>query len=133
MRHARGTFEIKRAPQSMAHHVDGSRLARFSLDKNYHGELEATAFGEMLAAGSTEPTSAGYVAVEEVRGTLAGRRGSFALQHSGVMTRGEGSLLVSVVPDSGTDELLELSGTLDITVEAGKHQYDFAYILPDMR
>jgi hypothetical protein len=126
---ARGTFDVKMNPQAMAGAGEGSRLARFSLEKRYQGDLEATAAGEMLAAGSSEPTSAGYVAVEEVRGTLHGRRGSFTLQHSGTMSRGVGTLTVTVVPDSGTEELAGLTGTLTILVDGKKHSYEFAYTL----
>lgn len=131
--HARGTFDVKVLPQTMALAVEGSRLSRLSLDKQYHGDLDATAFGEMLAAGSSEKTSAGYVAVEEVKGTLNGRRGSFALQHSGTMTRGVGTLTITVVPDSGTEELVGLTGTLTIIVADGKHSYAFEYSLPTPR
>jgi hypothetical protein len=113
--HARGTFDVNVIPQTMVRALEGSRLSRFSLDKQYHGDLNATAFGEMLAAGSSEKTSAGYVAVEEVKGTLNGRRGGFALQHS------------------GTEELVGLTGTLTIIVADGKHSYDFEYSLPTWR
>ena len=130
---ARGTFDVTMSAQTMARVVEGSRLARYSLDKQYHGDLEATATGEMLAAGSSEQTSAGYVAVEAVRGSLHGRRGTFILQHSGTMTRGVPTLTVSVVPDSGTDELVGLTGTLTIVIEGQKHSYEFEYALPRSR
>lgn len=131
MGHARGTFEVKVTPQTMAHAAEaGLRLGRMSLDKRYHGDLEATAVGEMLAGGTSEKTSAGYVAMEEVRGTLNGRRGSFLLQHSGTMNRGTPALTVTVVPDSGTEELVGLSGSLTIIVEGKKHSYEFEFSLP---
>ncbi|WP_309672554.1 DUF3224 domain-containing protein [Gemmatimonas sp.] len=130
MAFARGTFDINRAPHPMAIEAEGSRLARFSLDKQYHGDLEAIAIGEMLAAGSSEPTSAAYVAVEEVKGTLHGLQGTFNLQHAGTMTRGVGTLSVTVVPDSGTDQLRGLTGTLAIIVDGKQHAYEFEYSLP---
>lgn len=130
---ARGTFDVKMNPQPMAHTTDGSRLTRYALDKQYQGDLEANATGEMLAAASNEQTSAGYVALEEVKGALHGRRGSFTLQHSGTMTRGVPTLSVSVVPDSGTEELVGLTGTLKIIIEGKKHSYEFDYALPPSR
>lgn len=130
MAFARGTFDIKRAPHPMAIAAEGSRLARFSLDKQYHGDLEGTAIGEMLAAGSSEPNSAAYVAVEEVKGTLHGLQGTFNLQHAGTMTRGVGTLSVTVVPDSGTDQLRGLTGTLAIIMDGKQHTYEFEYSLP---
>lgn len=126
--HARGTFDVKLTPQPGSD--SGSVLSRFSIDKQFYGDLEGTSKGEMLAAGTSVTGSAGYVAIERVSGTLAGRRGSFVLQHSGTMTRGSPQLVISVVPDSGTDELTGLSGMLLITIADGKHSYQFDYRLP---
>jgi hypothetical protein len=100
-----------------------------SIDKQFHGELEGTSKGQMLAVSSDVKGSAGYVAMERVNGTLQGRRGSFALQHSGTMTRGAPQLSVSVVPDSGTDQLEGLSGKMTINIVDGKHFYEFDYTL----
>jgi hypothetical protein len=101
-----------------------------SIDKQFHGDLEATSKGQMLAAGTEVQGSAGYVAIERVSGTLGGRSGTFALQHSGTMTRGEPQLIITVVPDSGTGQLVGLAGTMTITIADGKHQYGFDYTLP---
>jgi hypothetical protein len=75
--------------------------------------------------------SAGYVAMERVTGTLAGRSGSFAIQHHGIMDRGAPSLSITVVPDSGAGELAGITGRMGITIEEGKHFYDFEYDIPD--
>ena len=126
MTHAAGTFEVKLTPQA----DDGDpTLGRLSLDKQFHGDLEGTSRGQMLTAGTDVEGSAGYVAIERVRGTLHGRRGTFALQHSGTMTRGAPSLTIRVVPDSGTEELAGLSGKMSITIAEGRHSYDFEYAL----
>jgi hypothetical protein len=94
----------------------------------FHGALEATSTGEMLSAGTATPGSAGYVALEKVTGTLDGRRGSFYLQHSGTLDRGQGTLSIHVIPDSGTEELEGLKGTMRIVIaEGGKHSYVFEY------
>ena len=124
---ARGTFEVKLNPLS-AHHAD-AKLGRLSIDKQFRGDLEGTSRGQMLTAGTDVEGSAGYVAVERVRGALHGRRGTFALQHSGTMTRGAPSLTIRVVPDSGTEELAGLSGSMSITIAEGRHSYDFEYAL----
>ena len=100
-----------------------------SIDKQYHGELEATGQGQMLTGGTTIRNSAGYVAIERVTGSLKGRKGSFILQHNGIMTRGTPSLVISIVPDSGTDQLDGLRGTMSIRIEGGKHFYDLTYTL----
>ena len=101
----RGPVEVKLAPLPAYDATEGSPLGRRSIDKEFQGELQATSKGEMLFAGTAVKGSAGYVAIELVRGTLAGRTGAFVLQHSATMNRGEPNLLVSVVPDSGTGEL----------------------------
>jgi hypothetical protein len=100
-----------------------------SIDKQLHGDLEATSKGEMLAAGTAVKGSAGYVAIERVTGTLHGRSGSFVLQHHATMTRGAPQLDIIVVPDSGTGELTGLTGTMMITITDGKHFYQFEYAL----
>ena len=129
--HAAGPFEVKLAPLEPYSKADGAMLARFSIDKQFHGDLEATSKGEMLSAGTNVKGSAGYVAIEHVTGTLHGRNGSFALQHSGIMTRGEPFLSVRVVPDSGTDQLVGLTGKMAIIIDGGKHSYDFEYSLAE--
>jgi hypothetical protein len=128
--HAHGNFEVKMSPQPAEETVGDVSIGRMALDKRYHGDLDATGLGQMLATGTAVQGSAGYVAMERVTGTLGGRRGAFNLQHSGTMTRGAPNLSIGVVPDSGTDELEGLAGTLAITIADGKHFYDFEYTLP---
>jgi hypothetical protein len=129
---ATGPFDVKLAPQTLAEAATDSGLGRMSLDKQFHGELEATSVGEMLTAMSSSVQGSGaYVAVERVTGTLGGRGGSFALHHTGVMNRGIPQLTIMVVPDSGTGELTGITGKLNIRIESGgKHFYDFEYELP---
>ncbi len=127
--HASGTFEVKLGPLPTSDSSEGSPLARMSIDKQLHGDLDATSKGEMLAAGTAVRGSAGYVAIERVTGTLHGRSGSFVLQHHATMTRGAPQLDIIVVPDSGTGELTGLTGTMMITITDGKHSYQFEYAL----
>ena len=127
--HASGPFDVKLTPQPAEPDIDGG-LARMALDKTFHGDLDATSKGTMLSAMTDVKGSAGYVALERVTGTLHGRRGSFVLQHSGTMDRGAPTLTISVVPDSGTDELAGLSGTMAIVIARGTHNYGFDYELP---
>ncbi len=127
---ASGTFEVKLTPQPTADSGGAANLSRMSIDKKFSGDLEATSKGEMLAAGTGAPgSSGGYVAIERVSGKLSGRKGSFVLQHSGTMTRGVPQLVITVVPDSGTDELKGLSGKMEINIAEGKHSYIFEYTL----
>jgi len=128
---ASGTFDVKVTPQPADNYADGSALGRLTLDKQFHGDLDATSKGQMLSGGTSVKGSAGYVAIERVSGTLGGRRGAFILQHSGTMDRGAPRLTISVVPDSGTDELTGLAGTMTIDVADGKHSYEFSYTLPE--
>ena len=127
---ATGTFEVKLAPQPLTAEADAT-LGRMSIDKRFHGDLDGVSKGEMLSAITAVKGSAGYVAIEHVRGTLHGRSGSFVLQHSGTMTRGAPQLIVTVVPDSGTEQLAGLSGTMTIQIADGKHSYDFEYSFAD--
>jgi len=126
---ATGSFDVKITPLATDSPAEGSPLGRMSLEKQFHGDLEATSTGEMLTAGTAIESSAGYVAIERVTGSLHGKRGTFALQHNATMTRGTGALNIIVVPDSGTGELTGLSGTLGIEIAGGKHAYVFEYTL----
>jgi hypothetical protein len=119
---AAGTFEVKLTPQP-----DDSPVGRMTIVKQFHGDLEGSSAGQMLAAMTEVKGSAGYVAIEKVTGGLHGRAGSFVLQHTGTMNRGTPQLSVTVVPDSGTGDLAGLSGSLNIIIEGGKHSYEFDY------
>ena len=127
--HAKGTFDVTIKPQT-DEGVGDPTVGRMSIDKQFHGDLEGTSLGQMLAAMTNMKDSAGYVAIERVRGTLHGRKGTFALQHTGIMNRGVPGLVITVVPDSGTDQLLGLTGTMTIDIVDGKHFYGFDYALP---
>lgn len=128
---ATGTFEVKLTPQPVVDSSDGPELGRIAIDKAFHGDLEGTSKGEMLTAITRVQGSAGYVAIEQVSGTLHGRRGTFLLQHSGTMTRGAPHLVITVVPNSGTGQLEGLAGTMTIIIADGKHGYDFEYTIAD--
>jgi len=127
--HASGAFDVKVTPQKPDTQIARSaNLGRLTIDKRFHGDLEANAKGEMLATQSDVKGSAGYVALERVTGKLQGRSGSFVLQHSATMKRGEPESTITVVPDSGTGELTGLSGTMRIKVGTdGAHSYEFDF------
>jgi Protein of unknown function (DUF3224) len=125
--HATGTFDVKVVPQTN----DDSPIGRMLIDKQLHGDLEATSKGQMLAFTTEVKGSAGYVAMERVTGTLHGRPGSFVLQHHATMTRGIPELSITVVPDSGTGQLVGITGKFEIQITEGKHSYTFDYTLPE--
>ena len=131
MSHATGPFEVKLAPQTDAN--ADTAIARMTIDKQFHGDLEATSVGQMLSAMGNVKGSAGYVAIEKVTGTLHGHKGSFVLQHNATMDRGKPELNIIVVPDSGTGDLEGLTGSMKIDISNGKHSYSFDYQLPDKR
>ena len=126
---AKGPFEVKLIPQAAEELTQATALSRMLLDKQFHGDLEAMSKGQMLAGRTAVEGSAAYVALEQVEGTLHGRRGSFILQHNASMNRGTPQLTITVVPDSGTEQLVGLAGKMAILIEEGKHFYDFEYTL----
>jgi hypothetical protein len=129
-----GEFDVKLTPQKPDNaETESVGVARISLDKSFHGALEATSKGEMLSMMTEVKGSGVYVAVERVTGALNGLRGSFALHHLGTMTRGVPQLSVVVVPDSGTGELVGLGGEMQIKISEGKHFYEFSFTLPESR
>lgn len=127
--HAAGPFDVKLTPQDDK--LDPT-LGRMTIDKQYHGDLEAASVGQMLTAGTNTKGSAGYVAMERVTGTLHGHTGSFTLQHTATMNRGVPQLSITVVPDSGTGQLTGLSGKMSVLIVEGKHRYDFEYTLAEV-
>ena len=124
MSEAKGYFDVETRPEASA---DG--IGRFSLAKTFHGDLQGTSTGGMLAVRTSIPGSAGYVLIEHVVGTLHGRSGSFMLQHCGIMDRGQRDLEVVVIPDSATAELTGLTGQMSIDA-AANHAYVLHYALP---
>jgi hypothetical protein len=125
--HAAGTFVVKLTPQTPVPETEDATIGRMLIDKQFLGDLEAASKGQMISTMGEVKGSAGYVAMERVTGSLNGRAGSFALQHTGTMTRGVPSLSVTVVPDSGTGDLAGLTGSMTIQIDAGKHSYTFDY------
>ncbi|MGL4542771.1 MAG: DUF3224 domain-containing protein [Polymorphobacter sp.] len=125
---AKGSFEVKITPQSP---TTDPTLGRMDLDKTYHGDLEAHATGTMLTAMGSGQGNAVYVAVERVTGTLSGKAGSFALAHKGVMDHGAQSLIITIVPASGTGALAGIAGSMNIIIKDGGHFYTMDYHLPD--
>lgn len=127
--HAKGAFDVKLQKLEAYNKNESAGLGRMSIDKQFHGDLEAASQGEMLFAGNAA-SSGGYVAIERVTGVLQGRRGEFSLQHNATMTRGEPYLNIIVVPGSGSGDLAGLTGTMKIVIaEGGKHFYEFDYEL----
>ena len=127
---ARGEFVVSLKPLAFEGADPELKLGRMSIDKQISGDLTADAVGQMLSAMTSTNGSAGYVAIERVSGVLNGKRGTFVLQHTGTMNRGAPSLVVTVVPDSGTEELVGLEGEFKINIEEGKHFCEFTYRLP---
>ena len=124
-----GSFQVKVTPQKPDTQIArAANLGRLTIDKRFHGELEAISKGEMLATQTEVKGSAAYVALERVTGTLKGRSGSFVLQHSATMNRGKPASSVTVVPDSGTGELRGLTGKMNIIIAPdGAHSYEFDF------
>ena len=123
-----GKFKVELKPlDNYAKAIDGISLGRMSIDKTFTGELSATSQGEMLTALTPVNGSAGYVAIEQVSGSIADKKGGFVLQHYGMMNSDGQHLTLEVVPESGTGELSGLTGKMNIRIEEGQHFYDFEY------
>ncbi|KAA3613123.1 MAG: DUF3224 domain-containing protein [Calditrichaeota bacterium] len=125
-----GIFEVILKPLDFSSPgIEGVNLGRMSIDKTFSGELNATSKGEMISAMTPVKGSAGYVAIEQVTGSLEGKTCGFVLQHFATMANGENRLILEVVPNSGTGDLVGLSGKMSINIEDGKHFYEFEYTL----
>lgn len=127
---AAGSFDVSLTPLGLDQPGDDVARGRMRLDKRFHGGLDASGAGEMLTGMGGEPGSAAYVAIERISGVLDGRVGSFLVVHRGLMTRGARELAVTIVPDSGSGELAGISGTMNLIVGDGRHDYTIEYRLP---
>ena len=105
-------------------------MGRMTFDKQWSGDITGASKGQMLTGGDVKTGSAGYVAIEKFTGAIKGHKGSLIFQHSATMTAGKGDLTITVVPNSGTEELKGITGKLTIKIEGGKHFYDFEYSVP---
>jgi hypothetical protein len=128
MHHARGTFTVDIKPLSPP---PAEGLGRLSINKKMVGDLDGATIGEMFSGGDPKQGVAGYVAIEVFTGTLAGKQGTFALQHSATMDRNGKTMSIIVVPGSGTGQLKGIAGTFAINIANGEHSYDLSYTLPD--
>ena len=124
---------MKLTPQGSGETVQGVSTGRSSIEKSFAGDLTGTSSADMLTAMGSVKGSGVYVAIERVTGTLNGRSGTFVLAHRGTMTRGAQDLMITIVPDSGTDGLAGIAGSMAITITDGKHFYDLEYTLPESR
>ena len=126
---ANGLFDVQLNPQKPDEPAGDPGINRLSINKQFHGMLDGHSTGQMLSVGAGIANSAGYVAIERFSGTLNGQAGTFALQHTGIMTRGTPQLTISIVPDSGTDQLVGIAGTMTIEIVDDKHLYTIDYTL----
>ncbi len=125
--HATGTFTVDLKPLTPA---PAEGITRYSINKQIHGGLEATTQGEMFSAGDPQHGHAGYVAIERVTGTLDGKQGSFVLQHMASLDASGSHMTVKVIPGSGSGDLQGITGTFEIKITDGQHNYDLTYELP---
>jgi hypothetical protein len=126
---AHGTFETSTSNAPPYDSFEGVAFSRSTWQRVFAGDLVGTGSMEMLSARTPRPGSAGYVALERVSGELHGRRGSFALLHTAVMGPAGRSLVIQVVPGSGTGELSGIAGKMDVTVRDGVRFYTLDYTL----
>ena len=126
---ARGSFDVNMEPEPPFLERDGVTLNRNVVRKQFSGDVVGASEAQMLAAFTGTPGSAGYVAIEHFTGSVDGKSGSFVLQHSGMMDKGDARLTVTIVPDSGAGELAGISGTMTIDNDEGQHSYLLDYEL----
>lgn len=123
---ASGSFNVILTPLPAA----PGGAAQHRLEKQFSGDLAGHSQGVMLSAGDPSRGIAGYVAMETVAATLAGRSGGFALQHNGTMDASGQTLNIVIVPGSGTGALAGITGSMVIRMENQQHLYTLSYDLP---
>lgn len=124
--HAKGSFTVTITPQESA---ADAPVARMLLYKEFHGDLEAIAHGEMMAAHEPLTGAGVYVAIDRVAGTLHGKGGSFLIAHRGIRNSAGQELDIVIVPGSGTGQLAGITGTIGIEIVNKEHFYSVQYEL----
>jgi hypothetical protein len=87
----------------------GAKLTNAKVTQSYAGAIEGTSSIEYLMAYTIQGT-ASFVGLERVSGTVAGKTGTFVIQHVGAFAEGKARSSWSIVPGSGTEGLASLRG-----------------------
>ena len=102
-------------------------LSRILVKKSFDGEVSGESVGELLMCASADG-AAGYTIMDRFTVEIEGKKGSFVAIHGGMTDEMKAS--GKIVPGSGTDDLKEISGTLEFkSDESGKtiiFDYSFA-------
>jgi hypothetical protein len=114
--HAAATFALKSWDEKPYDEMKGMpKLTHVSATKSYQGDIAGEGKIEYLMM-YRDDGSAIFNGLERVVGVVAGRSGSFVLQHSGTFESGVAKAALSVVPGSGTEGLRDLSGQGEFAV-----------------
>jgi hypothetical protein len=124
---ASGTFESTSWDEQPYSEVEGApKLSATSAGNRYRGDFEGEGTQKILTYYADD-SHGSYTGMERMIGRLAGRSGSFVLQHRGVFdeagVRGEWS----VVPGSGSGELAGLRGEGRFIYATGEKQTSYAF------
>jgi hypothetical protein len=102
---------------------------RMSFHKTFTGPLEAKSVVSMMGMMNQEKMAGAYVALEKLEGSIDGKKGTFCLYHSSSTHGGKNLQSIQVVPESGTQELTGIRGSMEIDIHNGEHSYRFRYEL----
>jgi hypothetical protein len=123
--HAEATFKVDAWDEKPWDTADGQpKMTRAEVTKSFEGDLEGTSQLQYLMTYREDGT-ADFVAMERIRGSLGGKRGSFVLSHVGAFVDGAASGTWTVVDGSGTDDLEGLSGSSAFSIPKGEDRFPF--------
>lgn len=109
--------------------AEGPSLIEVNLTEIFRGDIQGESSVRVLQAAGQDGAMT-FVGLQRVRGSIAGRKGSFLLQPQGAVQGKQTNAEWFVVPGSGTGELKGLRGEGGFTAQLGEHgtywlDYDF--------
>ncbi len=103
--------------------VTGAKLTHTVVGTTYTGDIQGTSKLQHLMSYVGDGTTGTFIALEQISGTLGGKKGTFVLRHEGTFDKTSVSGKLSIVPGSGTDELAGLNGTGAYELEGHRETY----------
>jgi hypothetical protein len=98
--------------------------------KTFSGAVEGRSLTQFSFAFSPETGAGTYVAMEAFEGTVDGRRGTFNFAHSATTSGSDRSdEFFLIVPNSGTGELVGITGTGRVVIDEAGERMEFDYSL----
>lgn len=126
MPHAQTTFAMQTWKEETYEETPNqSKLTRVTASYSYTGTIDGNSHVEYLMMYRSDNTG-NFVGLERLEGQIAGKSGSFVLQHTGTFDPVGVTSQWFIIKESGTGELTGLTGQGEYAI-SGHGPYDIAF------